>query len=163
MSLTDISGSQRHKFKHEYLLRLIACYRQHFADGKMLPQSLIFLIDSARKSLDSKKASIDDWQHVSRVYEGTWSLKMLSWSRRNYCFAKPIKWLFFERLLVAYDTLVNYYDCHEETLMLLKHANLAKDIETELGQQVEASRKAALRIIRKDMSAVFPDLVHSIN
>jgi hypothetical protein len=88
---------------------------------------------------------------------------MLSWSRRNSCFAKPIKWLFFERLLIAYDTLVNYYDCHEETLMLLKHAKLPKDIETELEQSVEASRKAALRIIRKDISAVFPDLVHSIN
>jgi hypothetical protein len=129
----------------------------------MMPQSLIFLIDAAKRSFDSPRTTIDDWHHISHVYEGTWSFKMISWSRRNSCLTKPIKWLFFERLLVAYDTLVNFYDCHEETLMLLKHATIPKEIELELSNSVEDARRAAIRLIRKDISSVFPDLVHSIN
>lgn len=129
----------------------------------MLPHSLLFLMDSAKRALDSHKTAIDDWKHVSHVYEGTWSFKMLSWSRRNSCLTKPVKWLFFEHLLNAYDTLVNYYDCHEETLMLLKHANIPKEIEREIEHSVEDNRRAAIKLIRKDISSVFPDLVHSIN
>ena len=58
----------------------------------MLPSSYIVLLDATKKALEDLHSSdISDWSHVKHVYEGTWSLKVLSWSRRNSCFARPLK------------------------------------------------------------------------
>ena len=130
----------------------------------MLPASLLILLDASKKALEDLTADdISGWSHVKHVVENTWSLKVLSWSRRNSCFARPLKWFSFGRVITAYDTLVNYYDCHEETLMMIKHLDIPKGVQDDFHHAIETSRKAAIKIIRKDISAIFPDLVHSIN
>ena len=86
---------EKMRFKMEYLLRLIACYREHYKKGKMLPDSLAILIDAAKRTLDNDSDQIDDWHYLKHGFEGTWSIRILSWSRRNLCFIRPVKWLFF--------------------------------------------------------------------
>jgi hypothetical protein len=46
---------------------------------------------------------------------------------------------------------------------MIKHDDIPQKIQDEFNAAIETSRKAAIKIIRKDISAVFPDLVHSIN
>ena len=87
----------------------------------MLPASLVILLDGAKRDLDGGKERICDWDHVKHVHEDAWSLKMLQWSKRYTCFARPVKWFTFTHLITVYDTLVNYYDCHEEAMISLKH------------------------------------------
>ena len=96
------------KYKHEYFLRLIACYRTHFKEGKLMPSSLLILIDAAKRDLDDNNTTIKDWEYVKHVHEGAWSLKVLSWSKRYTCLSRQVKWLTFSHLMTVYDTLVNY-------------------------------------------------------
>ena len=78
-------------------------------------------MNAAKRDLDDHKTTINDWTYVKHVHEYAWSLKVLSWSKKRTFLARPIKWLTFTHLITVYDTLVNYYDCHEEALMMLKH------------------------------------------
>lgn len=129
----------------------------------MLPSSFLILIDATKRDLDGDSTTIKDWEYVKHVHEGAWSLKVLSWSKRYTCFSRQVKWLTFSHLISVYDTLVNYYECHEEALFLLKHQDIPMEITRQFEHDIEESRLAAIRVIRKDIAGVFPDIMHSIN
>ena len=64
-----VSEDHQEKFKlkirHQYLLRLIACYRNHFEQGKMMPATLLILLDASKKALEDLSADdFSGWSHV---------------------------------------------------------------------------------------------------
>jgi len=115
-SLPELTSELRHR----YLVELKAKYWHHFEEGKMMPESLLILTEAVNRSLDVSDKPLSDWDYVKGVYENDIRFKILTKIINWPCIGYLMKKAFYTRVLLAYDCLVNFYDCHEEAAILFR-------------------------------------------